>query len=211
LIFVTLGGLALGFGFGVGLGVATTGFGVGFGVTRGVGAGVTRGVGAGVTRGVGAGVTRGVGAGVTAGVVTGVGAAVRAGVGTGVATGNPVGTGVPPARSAVGEGLDDATGLTSTEGDGLAGSALALAGGSEVEPAGGDVGLGVCGAVVDDGPVVLGGTTAIAPVGRADDVACCWSPTPPMPSAMVASTRFRTPRPRMIRTRWVAVTAMRDS
>lgn len=162
-----------GFGLGFGFGVAVTGFGVGFGVTRGVGAGVTRGVGA--------------------GVVAGVGAAVP----PGLATGDPVAAGAADAGTAVGDGLGDTDGLATIEGDGLTDG-----GGSEVEPPGDEVGPGVAGAVVDPGAVWFGGgITATGPLARAVAAACCWSSAPPMPSAMVASTRFRTPRPRISRTR----------
>ncbi len=178
-------GFGVGLGFGVGRGVAATGFGVGFGVTRGVGAGVTRGVGAAVA----AGVPAGVGAAVTAGV----GPAVLPGAGAGVTTGTK---GDPEARAAVGDGLAEGDGLASIDGDGLVG------GGSEADPAGVDVGPGVSAAGVASGTVGLAvGITATTPLARADAAACCWSSTPPMPRAMVASTRFRTPRPRIRRTR----------
>ena len=171
-----------GFGLGFGFGVAVTGLGVGFGVTRGVGAGVTRGVGAGVMAGVGAAVP------------------------PGLAMGDPVAAGAADAGTAVGDGLGDTDGLASIDGDGLTDG-----GGSEADPPGDAVGPDVSDAVVDWGAGWLGGTAAIGPFARADDAACCWSSTPPMPSAIVASTRFRTPRPSINRTRWVAVTAMRDS
>jgi hypothetical protein len=182
LTLVALGGFGVGLGLGVGRGVDVTGFGVGLGVTRGVGAGVTRGVGAGVA----------------AGVRAGVGAAVLAGVGAGVTTGI---AGVPDASGVVGAGLGDGDGLASIEGEGLAGDGLAV-GGSEADPSGGAVVPGVPGTAVESGAVGLrDGTTATASLARADAAACCWSSAPPMPRAMVASTRFRTPRPRMRRTR----------
>jgi hypothetical protein len=180
LLLATFGGLGLGFG------VVAAGLGVGAGVTRGVGFGVARGVGAAVARGVGAGVTAGVGTGVTTG----------AGVGWGEDLVAPSGDG--SALNGEGEGLGwvDAEGLAcgftlgevSTEGC----------------PAGGDAG-----ACVPDGSVGagvpadagLGVGIAAMSAGRRDASACCCSSTPPMPRAIVASTRFRTPRLRMSRTR----------
>ena len=172
LALAALGGFGVGSGFGVGLGVDVTGFGVGTGVA----------------------------AGVLAGVGAAVGAAVGPAVGAGVTIGDTVGTtGAPEARMAVGAALGDRDGLASIDGDGLTADGLAV-GGSEADPAGVDV--GVPGTSVDPGVVgLVGGITATGPCARADAAACCWSSAPPMPSAMVASTRFRTPRPKTRRTR----------
>ncbi len=175
--FAALGGL--------GFGVALAGLGVGAGVTRGVGAGVTRGVG----RGVGAAVARGVGAGVTAGEVVGSGdaATVAAGVGKGP------------------DGAAEAPG--SIVGEGLASGGVALGDGSTDGPtAGDDAGACVPGACVGCGVsagagVRVGVGTAAMSAGRLEAAACCWSSTPPMPRAIVASTRFRMPRLRTSRTR----------
>jgi hypothetical protein len=189
LAFTALGGfgLALGFGFGV----DATGLGVGAGLTRGVGAGVTRGVGAGVSRG----------------VARGVGAAVASGVGAGVTLGGPVGscTGGTTA-TAVGLATDpdgDTDGLAEATGDGLAGGDAPGDGPTEGCPPGGVVwpaGSGVSAGSTDCVGVGVG-MTAMTSVGRAEDAACCCSSTPPMPRAIVASTRFRIPRLRMSRTR----------
>jgi hypothetical protein len=149
-------------------------------------------------------VTRGVGAGVGAAVAAAVGAAVAAAVGvavgTAVATGDAAAAGTDDAATADGE----AAGLASIEGDELATGALAPAlGSTDGDPPGGDVGGWDSGAVVGTGDAcgADGGTTAIGPLERSVPSACCWSLTPPMPSAIVASTRFRTPRLRMSRTR----------
>jgi hypothetical protein len=172
---------------GSGFGVLETGLGVG--VTRGVGAGVRRGVGAGVTRGVGRGVATGVGLGVATGVALTVGAGEAVGVTTGGGT----------AATAV----DEAVGAIDGDALGVAGLALGV-GSTAGEPPAGDVGTGVTGATVgvDDGsPAGVGaGMTATGPVGRTV-AACCWIWKPPIPSAIVARTRFRTPRLRMSRTR----------
>jgi hypothetical protein len=45
------------------------------------------------------------------------------------------------------------------------------------------------------------GTTAIAADGVAEPVARCCNSTPPIPNAIVARTRFRTPRLRTSRAR----------
>jgi len=211
---LTLGGLGgLGFGLGVrsgfgwwatglGFGVLATGCGVGAGVGRAVAAGVGAGVGCAVGAGVGAGVGWAVGAGVGTRFGATEGALVTAGDGvTAVAT-----VGVPA-------GVGETAGLGSIDGDGLAtvGPTLAggwdgvVPGGSDADPPGWEVEpVGGCG--VAAGPP--GGTTAIGP---ADAAARCWSSAPPMPSAIVARTRFKTPRPMMSRMRWRAVTAMWDS
>jgi hypothetical protein len=178
---------------------ALGGFGLGFGVDV---AGL--GVGAGVTRGVGAGVTRGVGRGVGAAVVCGVGAGVTAGVGAGVTAGDVGCSGEAVALAgAVGRGPDgDAEGLGSIEGDALAGGVALADGSTDGCPPGGEV--GGCVPDVSVGscvPAGVGVGTAAMSVGRREAAACCCSSTPPMPRAIVASTRFRTPRLRMSRTR----------
>jgi len=150
-------------------------------VTRGVG----RGVGAAVACGVGAGVTAGVGAGVTAGDVGCPGEAVAL-------------------AGAVGRGpVADAEGTGSIDGDALASGVALDDGSTDGCPPGGDVGVCVPGAVVGwvSAGVGVGVGTAAMSVGRREAAACCCSSTPPMPRAIVASTRFRTPRLRMSRTR----------
>jgi hypothetical protein len=98
----------------------------------------------------------------------------------------------------------DAAALGSIDGVRLAAGALAAALGS-VDGAlpGGVAGGWVPGAVagVGEAGAVVGGTTATGPLERSVPASCCWSRTPPMPKAIVASTRFRTPRLRMSRTR----------
>ena len=184
-------------GFGVGLGV---GFGVERGVGRAVGVGVLAGLGAGgglavgtavgraVGRAVGALVGRAVGVGVLAGLGAGVGLAVGRAVGRAVgalvagADGRwlavgpcvPAGTtfGVGEAAAPVGDGIGDPGGFNP-------GPSLGVA--TLVEPGAGGV------------------TTATGPCPDPSDR--CWSPTPPMPIAIVASTRFRAPRLRTRRAR----------
>lgn len=175
------GGPAPGAGHGVLL--FATGFGLGVDVAGlGVGDGVTRGVGAAVVCAVGAGVTTGVGAGVTAGDV---------GAGEAVAGAGDVGRRL----------VADAEGLGSIDGDALV-SGDPLGDGS---PDGCPLGVDVGGCVPDVSvgsrvPSGVGvGTAAMS--GRREAEACCCSSTPPMPRAIVASTRFRTPRLRMSRTR----------
>jgi hypothetical protein len=145
-------------------------------------------------RGVGAGVTRGVGAGVTCGVGADVGAALRAGVGPESAAGVP---GPGDGETAAGLGATD--GLGSIDGDGLATDGLAVACGWLVGPVDGDAGPWVSGAVVGAGVDV--GTVGIWAMGPADAAARCCSSAPPIPSAIDARTRFRTPRLRMSRVR----------
>lgn len=178
-------------------------------VGSGVGFLVGRAVGSAVGRAVGLAVGLGVGLGVGWAVRTGVGAAVGLGVGPlvavgwlgraeGPATGAVVGvTGVP------GEAL-----ATEIDGLGLASGPEGLAAGDPLgEPFGEATGtpLGEGWAPGDaDEPVVPVGlgvgvdTTAIGPLLS---LARCWSSKPPRPSAIVARTRFRTPRLRMSRAR----------
>jgi hypothetical protein len=173
--------------------LSLAGFG-GLGGLGGLGVFVTGlGVGAGVTRGVGAGVARGVGAGVTCGVAAGVGSALGAGVGPEWPAGVPRGVSVPPT------GLGSADGLALIDGDGLATDGLAVAGGSLAGAVDGDAGPCVSGAVVGAGVDV--GTSGTWAMGPADADARCCSSTPPIPSAIDARTRFRTPRLRMSRVR----------
>lgn len=187
-------GVGLGVGFGVGLGV---GDGVGLGVGTGVGAGVGTGVGFGVGAGVGSGVALGVGFGVGRGVGVGVGR-ICAPVGTGVAAALALGELVGTAGVGITVGLDgDDPGPwlagTSGEPDGL---------GDEDGP--GDPLGGTSDAPADDdgldpGPRPVGaadgvGTTAMPSLGRGDVFPRCCSSTPPIPNAIVARTRFRTPR-----------------
>jgi hypothetical protein len=168
---------------------ALVGAGVGLGVGFGVGLGVARGVGCAVW------VARGVASGVWAGAV--VGPLVELGwLGAGVVNGPWVGwpgmTGELLATAI--EGLGTAgLGLVRPVGAVLGeavspGDALALAG----TPVGVDAGTPVDGVGVE--------TWAIWP-GCPERWARCWSSAPPMPSATVARTRFRTPRLRMRRAR----------
>jgi hypothetical protein len=119
--------------------------------------------------------------------------------------GNDVATGVPTAAGTDDVSADgDAAALGSIDGVRLAGGALAGALGSgEGGPPGDEAGGWVPGAVagVGDAGAVVAGTTATGPLERSVPASCCWSRTPPIPKAIVASTRFRTPRLRMSRTR----------
>jgi hypothetical protein len=179
------GGGAPSEGHGV-LALATLGgFGAGFGLGVGFGVAVTGlGVGAGVIRGVG----------------TGVGAALGAGVGSELAPGIP---GLDEGAATTRRG--DADGLGSIDGEGLAMDGLAVAAGSVVGVTDGDAGLCVAGAAVGSvrGVGIAGGTCAIGP---AEGPARCCSSAPPIPRAIPARTRFRTPRLRMTRMRRMAVT-----
>lgn len=185
------------------------GVGVAVGAGAGVEVGVGEGVGAGVAVGRGVGVGVGFAVGVGAGVAVGAGAAVRRGVGDGVETGVAEGVaativgGVDVANGDVGEAgailVGEAVGTT--EPDGVAdpvGGGAALVGETGFA---GLAGPAVVTAVGLDRSTVGVGTTAIASVGRGDVVARCWSSTPPIPRAIVARTRFRTPRLRMSRAR----------
>ena len=180
------------------------GVGVAWRSARGVGAGVTRGVG----RGVGAAVTRGVGAVVAAGVGAGGDRRCRGDL-RGGARGR---RGRPARRSArampspwqvTPAGPDaDADGPGTIDGAGARqGRAYTRRAAQPLAAPRATVGPGVPGASV--GPASAGvGVGDGGDVGRPGDAAArCWSSTPPMPSAIVASTRFRTPRLRMSRTR----------
>jgi hypothetical protein len=176
---------------------ALVGFGVGFLVGRGVGAAVGLAVG----RAVGLGVGLGVGWAVRTGVGAAVGPPVAVGWlgrAVGPATGAVVGvTGVP------GEAL-----ATAIDGLGLASGPEGLAAGDPLgDPLGDGAGtsLGEAWAPGDAdepadpaAPGVGVETTAIGPLLS---LARCWSSKPPRPSAIVARTRFRTPRLRMRRAR----------
>lgn len=183
----TLGG----FGF-FGFGVVVTGLGVAWGVARGVGAGVARGVGAGVGAAVG---------GAT-------GPAVGAAVGPEVTTGDPVEAGTGETAGGDGSTLGTGDGLASIDGEGpgsidgvgVSVTELAVGWGSAVDPPGVDVGAPVS-AVVVGSPDGAGVGVAITAIGPRDAAARCCSSTPPIPSAIVARKRFRTPRLRMSRTR----------
>jgi hypothetical protein len=165
---------------------ADVGFGVGLGVAFGVGLGVGLAVGVGVARAVGAAVGAPVAAGWLGRVVDGA---------PGAAVGLPGATGDAEAAATVGLGLasvPDAVG----DGDGAGGdpegvaAGVSLAGGRGEVP---DVG-------VEPSVGVAVGTIAIA-LGPLLAPARCWSSNPPMPSATVARTRFRTPRLTMSRVR----------
>lgn len=166
-------------GFGVGLAV---GFGVGLGVGLAVGAGVARAVGAGVARAVGAGVGSPVAAGWLGRGVVGVPGAVVGLPGTAGDAEATAMVGLGPTSVPVAVGDGEGAG----DPDGVVGG-VSLAGG--------------CGEVPDVGgvPAVVGvGTIAIGPLLAP---ARCCSSTPPIPSAIVARTRFRTPRLTMSRAR----------
>jgi hypothetical protein len=168
-----------------GLGVRVVGLAVGFGVARGVGLAV----GAAVDRAVGALVGAAVGAVVAAAVGAAVGPAAGCWVGAGVDPGARVGA--IEATATVGEGDADTTcpdgDATGPDGDPEGAGWLAcpglVEGAAEVAP-----GAGV-------------GVDTTATGGWRDGAARCWSPTPPMPIAIVARTRFRTPRLRTSRAR----------
>jgi hypothetical protein len=228
--------VGLGVGFGVGLGV---GFGVGFGVGcavgrgvglrvgcavgRGVGLAVGRGVGLAVGAGVGCDVGRGVGSAVGRGVGAEVGRAVGAGVWTGrsVDAGRSLGTGVgrtvgvPVAIGArVGVAVAPGTsGLDAGVPDGLDDGGVSEAPG---EPLGRAEGRPLPGGVVGD-PVAVGGEVGGVGVGTTatgggdGDVDRCVRPSPPAPSTIVASTRFRMPRLRTSRARWADVTSRSET
>jgi hypothetical protein len=184
----------------VGVGL-TVGFGVGFGVGLTVGLTVGFGVGVGVAAGGGVGVGLAVAAGV--GVGRAVGAAVEVGVGVGRLSGgrDAGGTTFPDgwadgALLAGTSGLPDGTGPSDGVGP-VEGGGVGERGGVGDPVTGEAVALGVEPPPVGAGPASVGpgeGTTAIPSVGRAEAMARCCNSTPPMPSAIVASTRFRTPR-----------------
>lgn len=185
--FVGQGGRAL----------AATGFAVrtaGSGVARCVGRGVGRAVGAGGGFGVAAGVGRAVGADVGALV----GAAVGATVGCVTGCCAPVGAGVEPgwtpggadARPEVGDGSGPDGEASGPDGVGRGAEGVGSLGGP-LPPAG----------CVPVGEPIGDGVVTTATGGWPDGVVRCWSPTPPIPNAIVARTRFRTPRLRMSRAR----------
>lgn len=159
-------------GFGVGLRV---GLGVAFGVGRVVG----RAVGVGVLAGLGAGVGLAVGAlvGGAAGRWLAVGPCVPTGTTFGAGDAAPVGDGIGGPGGVDGDGATDPTGWPEP-------------------PVAPGPSLGVA-PLVDPGAGVV--TTATGPCPDPSDR--CWSPTPPMPIAIVARTRFRTPRLRTRRAR----------
>jgi hypothetical protein len=186
---------------GVGRGVGRA---VGFGVAGGLGvaADVGRAVGAAVGRAVGALVGAAVGAEVGAAVAPPVGAAVGCVAGCCV----PVGSGVEPgarpggaeARPVVGDG-DGSPGGEASGPEGVGSGAD-----GDPEGAGWPGWLGwplpPVGCVPGcDVPGV--GVFTMATGGWPDAASRCWSPTPPTPNAIVARTRFRTPRLRMSRAR----------
>lgn len=164
------------------------------------------GVGFLVGRGVGSAVGLAVGFGVGSKVRIGVGAAVGPGVGPPVAVGW-LGRAEGPTTGAV-PGVAGEALATAIVGLGLASGPAGLAAG---EPLGAPLGdapgspLGEAWAPGEtDEPAVPTGlgvgvdTTAIWPLRS---FARCWSSRPPRPSAIVARTRFRTPRLRMRRAR----------
>ena len=157
----------------------------------------------------------GVGAFVGLGVGLAVGAAVGAAVGFGV--GLPVdvgwlGRGVDVAPGAL-VGLAGTTGeavATAIVGSGLTGPPLPVGDGDGIGPLGEALGVSV-GAVAEvpgdalDPPegaaIGVGVATTATALGPPLALARCCSETPPIPSAIVARTRFRTPRLRMSRAR----------
>lgn len=164
---------------------------VGVLVARGVG--VDRGavVGAGVGFGVGFAVGAGVGWAVGRGLAVrpGVGAADAVGVGPPGVTGAVLGVGVASGTIAMPVGLAagdvDGDAAVDGEADAIPGDELGTAEGGVVGGA-----AGVC-----------VGTTATGPDGSAEGIDRSRNSTPPMPRAIVARTRFRTPRLRMSRAR----------
>jgi hypothetical protein len=174
-------------------------------------------VGAGVGAFVGLGVGLAVGAAVGFGVGLAVGAAVGAAVGFGV--------GLPVDVGWLGRGADVApgapVGLVGTAGEAVA-TAIVGAGptglplavgdgdGDGIGPLGEAVGAGVeavgelTGDALDppvDVAIGVGVATMATSLGPPLALARCCSETPPIPSAIVARTRFRTPRLRMSRAR----------
>jgi hypothetical protein len=143
---------------------------------------------------VGAVVARGVGAVVVAGVGAGGASAGLVAEGDGVTAiaGDVAGLGTTPGG--------EAPGLGTGAGDGLAPDGVALPVGPMGGRPGDDVGPGVSGVVGPASGDVGVGIAAMA-VARAEAAACCCNSTPPIPRAIVARTRFRTPRLRMSRTR----------
>jgi hypothetical protein len=142
-------------------------------------------------------------------VRTGVGAAVGVGVGPPVAVGWLGGAEGPGTGAVVGvTGVPGEALATAIDGLGLASAPEGLAAGDPPGEALGDAlgtPLGEGWAPGDeDEPAVPAGlgvgvdTTAIGPLLS---FARCWSSKPPRPSAIVARTRFRTPRLRMRRAR----------
>lgn len=140
---------------------------------------------------------------------TGVGAAVGVGVGPPVAVGWLGGAEGPGTGAVVGvTGVPGEALATAIDGLGLASAPEGLAAGDPPGEALGDAlgtPLGEGWAPGDeDEPAVPAGlgvgvdTTAIGPLLS---FARCWSSKPPRPSAIVARTRFRTPRLRMRRAR----------
>ena len=95
----------------------------------------------------------------------------------------------------------DADGPGTIEGDALARDGPTPEDGSAGGCPEGAVGAGVPDASVGPASAGVGVGMAAMSGNRGVAAACCWSSTPPMPSAIVASTRFRTPRLRMSRTR----------
>jgi hypothetical protein len=169
-------GLAVGFAVGLAVGFAVAlavGCGVGWAVRTGVGAAVGLGVGPRVADG-----WLGRGEGFALGPVVGVAGAAGEALATAI-------VGLALAIGADGLAIGDVVGdpLGDAVGSPLGDASLP---GEAGEPA---VGAGL-GAGVD--------TTAI---GLLLSFARCWSSTPPRPSAIVARTRFRTPRLRMRRAR----------
>jgi hypothetical protein len=161
----------------------------GVGVDRGAAVGASVGFGDGL--GVGAVVGWGVGRGLA--VRPGVGAADAVGVGPPGVTGAVLGPGVAsgttamPVGLAAGEAGGDVDGNAAVvgEGDGVTGGALGTVDGGDVAgPAG-----------------VWVGTTATGADGAAEGIDRSRNSTPPIPRAIVARTRFRTPRLRMSRAR----------
>ena len=184
-----------------GLLFALVGFGMGFLVGGGVGAAVGRAVGLAVGLGVGFGLGWAVRTGVAAAVGVGVGPPVAVGWlgrAEGPATGAVVGVTGPP-----GEAL-----ATAIDGLGLASGPEGLGAG---DPPGEPLGDAL-GTALDEGwapgdadepavPAGPGVRVEITAIGPLLSLARCWSSKPPRPSAIVARTRFRTPRLRMRRAR----------
>lgn len=164
--------------------------------------------------GFGVGLAGGFGVGSLVGFAVGAAVGFAVGLAVGAAVGSPVAAGW------LGRGVDGAKGaadgLPGTPGEAEAIAELGL--GIVLDAVGDGEGAGADPDGVADGVSLAGGCWELPGVGVVPAVgvavgtiaialgpplalARCWSSTPPMPSAIVARTRFRTPRLRMSRAR----------
>jgi hypothetical protein len=166
---------------------------------RTAGSGVARWVGRGVGRAVGFGVGAGVGAAVGADVGAPVGAAVGCVAGCSV----PVGAGVAPGATPGGADASPLVGVGDGSPDGEASGPDGV--GSAADEDGDGAGWLGCPlpsvGCVEAGDALEAGVCTTATGGGLDVAFRPWSSTPPTPNAIVARTRFRTPRLRMSRAR----------